>query len=343
MPLPLIPLVGIAVLLAGYGVKKGFDAKSSKNDAKAIDEDAQDIRENARQSLDGCRKKTHKALESLGRQKLLLYRDALAPFVRTFSKIKNVDYELGDIRDDKRSYESIDGVRKFVQRMEEVTGGPDVLTGLLSGGAAGALTGLAAYGSVGVLASASTGTPIIVLSGAAATSATLAWFGGGSLAAGGLGMLGGTAVLGGIVAAPVLLVGGLMMASKAEEAKKKALSNWRIASKEATEMEEAEVVAHDIGRTAKQVRSVLKQLQDYLCNDLNDLQELVSVRSDYCSFDVPERELVHRTLSFAVTAKDLYEAPLLDEDGSITPAIRQQLKVAKKVLAAAKAKAKAKA
>ena len=45
---------------------------------------------------------------------------------------------------------------------------------------------------------ASTGTSIASLSGAAATNATLAFFGGGSLAAGGLGMAGGTAVLGGL-------------------------------------------------------------------------------------------------------------------------------------------------
>ena len=55
-------------------------------------------------------------------------------------------------------------------------------------------------------AAASTGTAIATLSGAAATNATLAFFGGGSLAAGGLGMAGGTAVLGGLVAGPALCV-----------------------------------------------------------------------------------------------------------------------------------------
>lgn len=45
---------------------------------------------------------------------------------------------------------------------------------------------------------ASTGTAISTLSGAAATKATLAWFGGGSLAAGGFGVAGGGIVLAGI-------------------------------------------------------------------------------------------------------------------------------------------------
>lgn len=51
---------------------------------------------------------------------------------------------------------------------------------------------------VSVIGSASTGTAIASLSGVAATNATLAWFGGGSLTAGGLWMLGG------IVAAPLV-------------------------------------------------------------------------------------------------------------------------------------------
>ncbi len=49
---------------------------------------------------------------------------------------------------------------------------------------------------VASLGTASTGTAISALSGAAATKATIAWLGGGALAAGGLGIAGGTAVLG---------------------------------------------------------------------------------------------------------------------------------------------------
>ena len=54
----------------------------------------------------------------------------------------------------------------------------------LTGLAGGALTALGAYGAASALATASTGTAIATLHGVAATNATLAWFGGGSLAAG---------------------------------------------------------------------------------------------------------------------------------------------------------------
>ena len=66
-------------------------------------------------------------------------------------------------------------------------------------------------------ASASTGTAISTLSGAAATNATLAFFGGGSLATGGLGMAGGMYVLGGLVAGPALMVMGMITEAKSKE------------------------------------------------------------------------------------------------------------------------------
>lgn len=72
------------------------------------------------------------------------------------------------------------------------------------GGLVGGSAALGAWGLVSLIGSASTGTAISSLSGVAATNATLAWFGGGSLATGGAGMAGGFWVLGGIVAAPIV-------------------------------------------------------------------------------------------------------------------------------------------
>jgi transcriptional regulator with XRE-family HTH domain len=82
-----------------------------------------------------------------------------------------------------------------------------VVAGALGGGVAGAALGSAsAYGAFTAAAAfgtASTGTAIGSLSGVAATNATMAVLGGGSLAAGGAGMAGGTMLLMGIVATPI--------------------------------------------------------------------------------------------------------------------------------------------
>ncbi|NMV27660.1 hypothetical protein HKB32_00600, partial [Vibrio parahaemolyticus] len=62
-----------------------------------------------------------------------------------------------------------------------------------------------------------TGTAIATLSGAAAQNATLAWFGGGAISAGGAGMAGGTLVLGGIALAPLAVFGAVKYAKHAEK------------------------------------------------------------------------------------------------------------------------------
>jgi hypothetical protein len=70
------------------------------------------------------------------------------------------------------------------------------------GASLGTAAGIGAWGLASTFGTASTGTAIYGLSGAAASHATLAWFGGGALAAGGSGMAGGIVVLGGLVALP---------------------------------------------------------------------------------------------------------------------------------------------
>ncbi|EGR2698029.1 hypothetical protein DUG79_12095 [Vibrio parahaemolyticus] len=89
------------------------------------------------------------------------------------------------------------------------------------GGLVGGSAALGAWGLVSLIGSASTGTAISSLSGVAATNATLAWFGGGSLATGGAGMAGGFWVLGGIVAAPIVFFSTKSTYKKVDTVKEK--------------------------------------------------------------------------------------------------------------------------
>lgn len=88
-----------------------------------------------------------------------------------------------------------------------------------TGAGAGAAMAAGSWSLVALIGSASTGTAISTLSGVAATNATLAWFGGGALAAGGAGMAGGTLVLGGVALAPVVAVAAWQARSKTKEIK----------------------------------------------------------------------------------------------------------------------------
>ncbi|WP_225414170.1 hypothetical protein [Stigmatella hybrida] len=91
-----------------------------------------------------------------------------------------------------------------------------------AGSIAGGSMAVGSWALVTALGSASTGAAISGLSGVAATNATLAWFGGGALAAGGAGMAGGAAVLGGLFAIPLVYFaakGSHKRAKELEEAK----------------------------------------------------------------------------------------------------------------------------
>lgn len=327
MPLPLL-LIGAAALVGGTGVVAGVVAKEDFDKAKGLNRRAQQIYDDAQKSLEAQRDRTQKDMERLGFQKAHLHQHGLKPFVAAFEKIKNVEY-AGLTGFDVLSGIEVDilDLQKTVTQMEEVVSGAAAALG------SGALTGLAAYGSVGLLGTASTGTAIAGLSGAAATNATLAWLGGGSLAAGGMGMAGGAAVLGGIVAAPVLLVGGFMLASKAEEAVAAARSNLRKAETAEEAMQTAAVAARAISRKANEVRKVLHGLQtNHLDTDLVALKKLVSANDDYRTYDQKQRHLVARTVAVAKTAHSVTEAPLLDKDGTVTAEIRKALREANKFL-----------
>ena len=80
-----------------------------------------------------------------------------------------------------------------------------------SGTLAGTCAAIGVPALVAQFATAGTGTAISSLSGAAATNATLAWLGGGTVASGGFGVAGGAVVLGGIVA--VVAIGTAFLVS----------------------------------------------------------------------------------------------------------------------------------
>ena len=122
------------------------------------------------------------------------------------------------VKQNKQHQSTIDNIASFSRDLTDVTGRTfgSVTAGSIAGGSLAA----GSWALVSLLGSASTGTAISGLTGVAATNATLAWFGGGSLAAGGAGMAGGTAVLGGLVALPLIYIAAKNTHKKAEELEK---------------------------------------------------------------------------------------------------------------------------
>lgn len=148
----------------------------------------------------------------------------------------------------------------------------EVSKGIFSAAATSAASGYSAVGLVGLFGTASTGTAIAGLSGAAAWNATLAWFGGGAIAAGGGGMALGAVVLGGIALGPALAVGGFMLAGKGEEALTKAREYEANVNIEIAKIEATKDFLQQVKRQIAELSSLVKNLNARSLLDLSVLE-----------------------------------------------------------------------
>ena len=323
MPLPLIPLagIGVALLAGGYGVKKGIDAYSDSEEADELNEEAQKLLGKAERRLKRNRSNCKKQLEELGRLKFSIWDRQLGRFVSLFEQIRNVEV-TGIVAEDKMDFspQELKEMKKLSGYASEVVGGGITAIG------SGALVGMASYGGAMMFASASTGTAISSLAGVAATNATLAWFGGGSLAAGGLGMAGGMAVLGGIVAGPVLAIAGGVMAARARKKLATARSNYALATEQEAEMDAAGAVVTAIHRAASQVQGGIESVDERMTPVLDDLELAIAEnRRDFSEYPERAQRTVYLSVQFAKCLKALLEAPILTKEGAVHGGHRKAL------------------
>lgn len=321
MPLPLL-VMGSVAALASVGVKQVFGAYSDRKEAKRLNEDGEEIFYRAETRLKRARTNCEAQLKALGQLKIVVWHRQLGRFVCLFQKLHNVDLQ-GTPRMDELG----DGFEASLAEMQDVTRRvAEAVCGGAIAAPSGALVGLAAYGSATLFATASTGTAISSLSGVAATNATLAWFGGGSLAAGGLGVAGGTAVVGGIAVVPVLAVGGIVSACKAAKVLDEAKENHALNEAAAKQMRKDAATVRGIAKVAVQFREALAKLDECTSEVLNDLEDLLHRRgSDYAEYAESERRIVYRAKVFANGLKEFMEAPLLDERGALAKGHRKAL------------------
>ncbi|ENX46120.1 hypothetical protein F886_01560 [Acinetobacter sp. NIPH 542] len=294
MPLPVI-LWGAAAALGATGVFKGAKAIGNLKEAKEIGNDAESKYGLALDKLEKKKEKTNSALEELGRLKLNIFTHQIKHTIDVIKKSKDAGGKL-------ENFESSISIDELKEMEAMVLNSLKLEAGLLAGTTGGALAGLGAYSSVGLLASASTGTAISGLSGVAATNATLAWLGGGSLASGGFGMAGGMVALGGIVAGPALAIGGFMLASKAEEALTKAIEY-------AAEVDEAIEELDLLGTVLKGIQKNVKEVT-YTLNELVQRFETMKVNDD------SDPQAFKQMIANTKILKDLLDCRIIDEEGS---------------------------
>lgn len=315
MPLPVV-FIGIAAATGATGVGAAVKAGVDHSTAKKINNNTEVRITSAAVRLENLRHQCGVALENLGREKVQVLSGSLLPFVDVFAKLKNVDFtessgllELSKLHTDKTSFEKADTLEHF---------GVSLAGGSLAGLTGGALAAFGAYSAASTFAVASTGTAISSLSGAAATNATLAFFGGGSLATGGLGMAGGTAVLGGLVAGPALLVMGVIVSAKAgkglEEAKKYAAQ----ADELCEQFENGAAQCMSIRRRAWMFHNLLARLDALFLPLVFELEQIIETEgTNYALYMENSKKTVVMAASAAMSIKAVLDTPLLAEDGSL--------------------------
>ena len=318
MALPLL-FIGAAVATGAVGGTKTIKAVSDNSKAGQINEIANQSIENARDELDRQRKEVGAALESLGKEKLAILEGNVTDFVTTFEKIKNIDFqssigleELKNLHIDQNTFRELKELGSFAL---------GVAGGAAAGVAGGALTAVGAYGAAMTFASASTGTAISALSGAAATNATLAFFGGGSLASGGLGMVGGMYVLGGLVAGPALMVMGMITEAKSKEKLEKALSNKAQADEIVESLNAASVQCSAIRRRTYMFYNLLAHLDSLFLPQVWKMQDIVETEGvDYRAYTLESKKAIAAVASTACTIKAVLDTPILTPEGELTEA-----------------------
>ena len=313
MPVPFL-LLGAAIVAGGYGVKKGYSAKEGYQRANRINEDAREIFDQASSRLESQRDATATVLAAYGRLKFEVYDRELRRFASAFSRMKNVS--LTGIHT---------GAGLPVQQLAPADlsridfTAVDALKVALAGGAAGTTAGFISFGAVGAVASASTGTAISSLAGAAAWNATLAWFGGGSIAAGGFGMQVGAYILGGIIAGPVLAISGLVLDAKAQAAVEDARANRARARESAARMDAAREVAQAIERRTQQLYVLLAALRRAFAPLVGELEAITTFQLDFQKLARHQQVRVALAASLAKTVKTLLDAHVFDGRGMLGP------------------------
>lgn len=236
--------------------------------ANELAKQAQERYERAVEQLKKDEEATNKLAEEYGQIQLNVIKNTIGRFIAFLESNGRQASES-----EKRLLEGMDF---SVQQIKEYKAAAIGAEKFFQGGVKAAGAAAAGYGgAIGVATSigaASTGTAISTLSGAAAWNATLAWFGGGAIAAGGGGMALGAVVLGGITVAPALLIGGFMAKREGEKAMTKAREHEAKVNKAIAEINQAKDYSQQVKRRITELRTVFESLNNRAVLGLRQLE-----------------------------------------------------------------------
>lgn len=308
----IIPIIlgAAALATAAFGVGAGVAGVSDMNDAKAIGKKAQERHDKAAKRLQQEWLTTQKMAQDYGQLQLNVKQLTIGRFIAFIERIGQ-----SASSSDKQFLEGLEGIS--IEQVKEYKATALEAEQFVKGGfkALGAATaaGQGTVGLIGLFGTASTGTAISGLSGAAAWNATLAWLGGGSLAAGGGGMALGTLVLGGITLGPALAIGGFVLASQGEKALTKAREYEAKANAEIAKIDAAKDFLGQVQRRITELKDLVEQLNNRASLSLNELESQ--------PFDRKRDAGKFQQVALLIKAlAEIMKTPVLDSEGNLNPA-----------------------
>lgn len=265
--------------------------------------------------LKTSKNKAEKNLCRLQKLRLTIWEKEMGEFARLFSEIKNLEL-INELK--TSSNMQIPNVKEIGEIQEYSVSAKETLAGGITSLTAGGVAALVAWNGAMAVGAASTGTAIAGLSGAAATNATLAWFGGGALAAGGGGMAAGAIVLGITGFLPAIAVASGLASffsiRKLSKTRKEFIESYDFFE----QCKIAVVVTDGIDEITIQMLKHTQQFRLKMKENLEQLGHMISYcGTDYKDFCEKSQMRTLESIRYAETMKRLVLIPLLMEDGSL--------------------------
>lgn len=296
-----------------------------KEEIQNLIDDAQKIYDDAKKNFENQKKQTTKALESLGKVKVKAWSEGMDSFVTSFGAFKNV--EMNRIEDSNMNFIGCDEEPKqMLMNIENATmNANEVAKAGFAAVGTGALVGVAAYGGAMMFGTASTGTAIAALSGAAKTNATLAWFGGGAKAVGGLGMAAGKLVLAGIVVAPLIGVAALIAGAKGKEKLAEAKKIHAEAENAVSQMATITTGMQGIEKMSDNYSDFIRKFNKKFSPFITELDRIrnshpvdADGQVDFDSLSLVEQKTLHLSWLMAQIYYHVLATPILNSNGEVS-------------------------
>lgn len=300
-------------------VVTGYEAYDSRKKAKEAKELADRMVANIEEENRRRREESNRVLSDFGKTKLELLKTCLSPFLGYLkvmgNNYKDKEYEFGGkINLDQLDIDTLESIEMNASTAGKIAvASTGVATIALCGVPAATTSAVMAFGA------ASTGTAISSLSGAAATNATLAWLGGGSLAAGGGGMAAGSAVLGAITATTTgvfaLAAAGIVASAYYSKKYTEATAYLEEVKKVRAKAKLGWAAMEAINQRAIELESVMKRLCERINDKLLYLEPLIydfQIEDEYYLNTFRETSLLVKSLS------EIAQVPLINKNGMLS-------------------------